>query len=252
MESRVHGLRVWELTHAEALGVRKFIEENYPHAKNRYCGTLIGEKVYKKVDLCRFTGVVKAYSFETGKFKVVYDDIDQMLAKALVLEEKASELEKEAASLYAAGEAALARGDRREAIILMKQGGDLRAQEIDLLERREKLYVSIAKCQENEYLTAEEVKELLTEEPWTLVERINKVDASGCRAQTFAAMLKEMVEAKTEIRARLPRIFNKRTNRYWEEADFNEITPSLWAYLGDSEKEKWPRARMILGDVAAL
>jgi hypothetical protein len=246
MENRSHALTVSNLTHAEVLDIRRLVEETHLNAETTYSGSLIGAKIHKKMTLRRVIGRVTAYSFETGKFKVVYGDRDQMKTERDALRTERTKVREEKKRLSAAI------GERGASSQLLAECKKLSLQEREILGSIRYLNAKMAKCPENEFLTLEEVNSFLIEEPCTLVERINKVDASGCRSRTFAAMLKEMVEAKEEIRACLPGIFNKRTDNSWEEGDFTEITPSLWANLGSLEEDKWPRARMILGDVAAL
>ena len=101
-----------------------------------------------------------------------------------------------------------------------------------------------------EHLSAEEVEEILyTPEPINLCDKIEWIETSGCKAQSFAKVCREIVNDR-------PHMAHELANIYWEmgnhnitydgEFDVDDITPGLWRYLGRSDPEKMYWAKRVL------
>lgn len=101
-----------------------------------------------------------------------------------------------------------------------------------------------------EHLSAEEVEEILyTPEPINLCDKIEWIETSGCKAQSFAKVCREIVNGR-------PHMAHELANIYWEmgnhnitydgEFDVDDITPGLWRYLGQSDPEKMYWAKRVL------
>jgi hypothetical protein len=103
---------------------------------------------------------------------------------------------------------------------------------------------------DTEHLSADEVEEILyTPEPINLCDKIEWIETSGNRAQSFAKVCREIVNDRPHMAHALADIYWEMGNydiAYDGEFDVHDISPVLWRHLGNSDPEKLHWAKRVL------
>ena len=107
---------------------------------------------------------------------------------------------------------------------------------------------------DSEHMTAEEVYANMytpSDDPMSLCDRIEELEDSGCKAQTFSKLCKEIVDGRPHLARKLANLYGNENIKLDPDDDEEEfmlydIGPHLWTPLGDTEVEKLYMAKRIL------
>ena len=109
---------------------------------------------------------------------------------------------------------------------------------------------------DSEHLSEEEIKGILyTPSDRTLMDRIEYIEASGNKAQSFSKMVKEIVKGRPRMAEQLAFIFKElggaditTRGRFY----VNDIGPWLWSEMGSYEVEKLHWAKRVLESLTQI
>ena len=110
---------------------------------------------------------------------------------------------------------------------------------------------------DSEHLSAEEIEEVryVDNHITTLCDMIENLEASGCKAQTFSKLCKDMIDGRPRLAKELAYIYMEMghvniklddEDEDDEEFTIDDISPHLWTFLGDTELDKLYYAKRIL------
>jgi len=127
----------------------------------------------------------------------------------------------------------------------------------EVVEHDEFGYFVVYEDGDEEHVSLEELEEILyTPEPGTdLCDRIEWVETSGCKARSFAKMLREMVGERPYLAEQLAAIYMEMGDvdiTDGGEFSYYDIAPRLWSYLGDDEVQKMHWAKRVMERLAEL